>query len=41
MPTRCTSDKIGVVMVETALHFFKEPLLLLGKWHSIYLTLHR
>jgi hypothetical protein len=39
VPPSCTRHEIGVVVVETALHFFKEPLLLLGKWHSVYLTL--
>ncbi len=39
--TRTTRHEIGVVVVETALHFFKEPLLLLGKWHFCYLTLLR
>jgi hypothetical protein len=38
VPTRRARHKIGIVVIETALHFFKEPLLLLGKWHSVYLT---
>ena len=31
-------DEVDVVLIEAALHFFQEALLLLGKWHPVPLT---